>query len=111
MSKRAAVVLLSLLVAGLAQAERPEPRRQIIVIPKTYVSPGAAGSIGGYQHHEQRQLINGRPVPGLNRRETLESGDYRFQQRGGIRQSTEYPGGLRIERIPGSGGYETRERR
>jgi hypothetical protein len=95
-----------LLLAGVAHAEPGQAPRQIIVIPKTYVSPGASGSIGGYQQYEQRQWINGRPLPDLNRRESIQSGDYQFQQRGGIRQSTEYPGGLRIERYPGDGGFQ-----
>lgn len=110
MIRQAGVVVVLLLAVAAAQAEQGQSPRQIIVIPKTYVSPGATGSIGGYQHYEQRQLINGRPLPQLDGRESIRSGDYQLQQRGGIRQSTEYPGGLRIERQPGNGVFERRER-
>lgn len=105
------VVMAALSAGAGAQAEPTQPPRQIIVIPKTYVSPGASGSIGGYQQYEQRRLLNGQPLPELQRRESIRSGDSQFQQRGGIRQSTEYPGGLRIERYPGGGSYQNHERR
>lgn len=99
-----------LLLAMSAQAEQRQQPGQIIVIPKSYISPGASGSVGGYQQYEQRRLINGRAVPDLHRQERIESGNYQMQQRGGIRQTIEYPGGLRIERYPGESGYQSRQR-
>lgn len=107
--KQTGLFAVMLLAAVAVQAEPRQQPREIIVIPKSYVSPGASGSIGGYQQYEQRRLINGRAVPDLHRHERIESGNYQLQQRGGIRQSIEYPGGLRIQQSPGSGGVERRQ--
>src|SRR5690606_30424198 len=105
-------LILALLAGSLsAQAEPRQTPREIRVIPKTYVSPGATGSIGGYQRYERHELINGQRLPQLDSHGRIRSSDSQTQQWGGMRQSTEYPGGLRIERLPGSGRTESRERR
>lgn len=95
--------VLLLLLGIAATASAAEPRQEIRVIPKSYVSPGASGSVYGHSRSEVRERIGGHEVPVLpSRQEDLQ---IQYQQRnsGGLRQSTEYPGGLRIERQPGSG--------
>jgi len=93
-----------LLLLGLAvSASAAEPRPEIRVIPKSYVSPGASGSVSGHSRSEVRERIGGYEVPMVpSRQEDLQ---IQYQQRnsGGLRQSTEYPGGLRIEHQPGAG--------
>lgn len=94
---------LLLLLGFAVSASAAEPRQEIRVIPKSYVSPGASGSVYGHSQSEVRERIGGYEVPLLpSRQEDLQ---IQYQQRnsGGLRQSTEYPGGLRIEHQPGSG--------
>ena len=102
-------MVLLLGVLPVQAEQRPAPR-EIIVIPKTYISPGASGSVGGYQQYERHQLINGQRVPTLNSRERIQTNDSQIQQWGGMRQSTEYPGGLRIQRFPGNSSSGSQER-
>lgn len=92
-----------LLLGLVVSAQAAEPRQEIRVIPKSYVSPGASGSVSGHSRSEVRERVGGYEVPVIpSRQEDLQ---IQYQQRnsGGLRQSTEYPGGLRIERQPGSG--------
>ncbi|UXY51897.1 hypothetical protein [Pseudomonas tohonis] len=98
--------LLALVASGAIPALAAEPSGQqtIRVIPKTYVSPGASGSVDTYQR-SQSYVYGGQRVPSdIN--STRSSSGYSsqdIQQRGGIRQTTEYPNGLIIERVPGQG--------
>lgn len=93
---------LSLFVLGLfAVVATAELRQEIRVIPKTYVSPGASGSVGGYSRGEVRQRIGGQEVPVLPLRHEEHQIHHQQRNTGGLRQTIEYPG-LRIERQPGS---------
>lgn len=105
-------LLASLLVASVyAEPQTPQTPQTLRVIPKTYISPGASGSIGSSQTLENHNLYGGQRLPqGLQRLEqrydsqTLES-------RGAIKQSIEYPNGYRMQQYPGQGGrYQERSR-
>ena len=98
MNRSALCLCLLGLATGLAQAE--PPRQEIRVIPKTYISPGASGSVGGYGQWEQRHYIGGQPVPVVPLHERESTILHEQRSTGGIRQTIEYPG-LRIERQPG----------
>lgn len=93
---------LLFLLAFAASAHAAEPRQEIRVIPKTYVSPGASGSVSGHSRTEVRQRIGGYEVPVVPLRQDELQIQHQQRGSGGLRQSTEYPGGLRIERQPGS---------
>lgn len=90
-----------LLIAPL-HAEQQAPQT-IRVIPKTYISPGASGSVSGSQHYESHNLYGGQRLPGdgtLERQESYQ-GSQSIESRGGIRQSIEYPNGYEVQRLPG----------
>ncbi|GAC1032309.1 hypothetical protein thsps21_31370 [Pseudomonas sp. No.21] len=99
--------LLALVASGAipAQAAEPNGQQTIRVIPKAYVSPGASGSVDTYESSQRYDVYGGQRVPSdIN--STRSSSGYSsqdIQQRGGIRQTTEYPNGLIIERVPGRG--------
>lgn len=96
-------VVLSLVVTPLwAGQQVPEH------IPRTYISPGASGSIGTSERHERYDLYGGQRIPGTTHQES-QYGTQSIETRGGIRQTIEYPGGHVIERTPGQGSY-SRER-
>lgn len=71
-------------------------------IPQTYISPGASGSIETQQRSQHYNLYGGQAVPRGTVREYRSYSSGQYEQRGSIRQSTEYPGGIEIERTPGS---------
>ncbi|SEQ53688.1 hypothetical protein SAMN05216409_106199 [Pseudomonas lutea] len=71
-------------------------------IPRTYISPGASGSIETQQRSQHYNLYGGQAVPRGTVREYRSHSSGQYEQRGSIRQSTEYPGGIEIERTPGS---------
>ncbi|MEE1893316.1 hypothetical protein V0R51_10415 [Pseudomonas otitidis] len=104
--------LLALVASGAIPALAAEPNGQqtIRVIPKTYVSPGASGSVDTYERSERYNVYGGQPVPQGTTRYSTGSGSQVIQQQGGIRQSTEYPNGLIIERTPGQGSYQYQQR-
>ncbi|XLY86972.1 hypothetical protein ACK8QS_15535 [Ectopseudomonas mendocina] len=105
---RSIVLVLAAMFVGAAFADQPQTIR---VIPKTYVSPGASGSISGSSSYEQHNLYGGQRLPQGSVRQESRYGSQSIETRGGIRQSTEYPGGLIIERQPGSGSYQQRRSR
>lgn len=111
MLNRSLVLILTTMLVGAAFADQPQTIR---VIPKSYVSPGASGSVSGSSSYEQHNLYGGQRLPqGSVRQESSYGsyGSYSSETRGGIRQSTEYPGGLIIERQPGSGSYQQQRSR
>jgi hypothetical protein len=91
---------------ALAHAQPPEVR----VIPKSYISPGASGSIERSERYQQHDLYNGQRLPDGVRREGSYSGSERIETRGGLRQSIEYPNGQRFEITPGSSAEQRQTR-
>lgn len=92
---------------GMAQADQAG-QQTIRVIPKTYISPGATGSIGQSRSSQQYNGYGGYQVPSDYRsvHQQNSSANQSFETRGGIRQTTVYPGGHEVERTPGSSTYE-----
>ena len=105
---RSILMILAASVASAAFADQPQTIR---VIPKSYVSPGASGSVSGSSSYQQHNLYGGQRLPQGSVRQESSYGSYSSENRGGIRQSTEYPGGLIIERQPGSGSYQQQRSR
>ena len=105
---RSLVLILTAVLASAAFADQPQTIR---VIPKTYVSPGASGSVSGSSSYEQHNLYGGQRLPQGTVRQESRYGSQSVETRGGIRQSIEYPGGLIIERQPGSGSYQQQRSR
>ncbi|MDH0958797.1 hypothetical protein N5E99_07010 [Pseudomonas chengduensis] len=105
---RSLVLILATAFASAAFADQPQTIR---VIPKSYVSPGASGSVSGSSSYQQHNLYGGQRLPQGSVRQESSYGSYSSESRGGIRQSTEYPGGLIIERQPGSGSYQQQRSR
>ncbi|MDP3816791.1 hypothetical protein [Pseudomonas sp.] len=105
---RCAVSLLGLLLATALHADPLAPQ-SIRVIPKSYISPGASGSIGSSQQVERYDLYGGQRLPGDGlRQDQSHYGSQSVESRGAIRQSIEYPGGLRVEQWQGTESYERR---
>ncbi|UTW09959.1 hypothetical protein KDW96_18905 [Pseudomonas benzenivorans] len=98
---------LAAVLAWPALAEQ-QAGQTLRVIPKVYISPGASGSIGSSERFERHDLYGGQQLPGVSRIET-GYGSQSHEVRGGIQQSVEYPGGYRVEQLPGQSGY-SRER-
>lgn len=101
--------LVLALVAAPVWAGQPTQQQPIRAIPKSYVSPGASGSVGTSEHYERHDLYGGQRLPDTPTRQSNQYGNQSIETRGGIRQTIEYPGGHVIERSPGSGSYQ-RER-
>ena len=100
---RSVVALVGLLLAAPLYAEQQAPQT-LRVIPKTYISPGASGSIGSSQTIESHNLY------GLQRHEQRYD-SHSVESRGGIQQSIEYPNGYRVQQYPGqSTQYQQRSR-
>jgi hypothetical protein len=102
---RSAVTLLGLLLATSLYADAdadPRTPQSIRVIPKSYISPGASGSIGSSQQVERYDLYGGQRLPtdGLRQNES-HYGSQSVESRGTIRQSIEYPGGHEVQQYPG----------
>jgi hypothetical protein len=93
-----ALGLVLILIAPISMADDSASR----AIPRTYVSPGASGSIETQQRSQQYDIYGGQAVPRGTVREYRSQSSGHYEQRGTIRQSTEYPGGIEIERTPGS---------
>lgn len=108
MFARSLVLILAAACAGVVLADEPQTIR---VIPKSYISPGASGSVSGSVRYEQHNLYGGQRLPQGSVRQESRYGSQSCETRGGIRQSTEYPGGLIIERQPGSGSYQQQRSR
>lgn len=107
---RSVVALVGLLLAAPLYAEQQAPQT-LRVIPKTYISPGASGSIGSSQAIESHNLYGGQRLPdGLQRHEQRYD-SHSVESRGGIQQSIEYPNGYRVQQYPGqSTQYQQRSR-
>lgn len=104
--------LIPLLLLGtLCLPAHAEPGQQIRVIPKSYVSPGASGSVSGSASYQQYDLYGGQRLPRARVHEQSRYGSQSWQTRGGIRQSIEYPGGLIIEQQPGRSRYQQQRSR
>lgn len=101
-------MMLVCICAAAAFADEPQTIR---VIPKSYVSPGASGSVSGSASYQQYDLHGGQRLPQGSVRQESRYGSHSTETRGGIRQSTEYPGGLIIERQPGAGSYQQQRSR
>lgn len=82
-------------------------KRQPQAIERYSVSPGASGSISSSSRSQGYEVA---PVPGLpngvSTRSTTVYGGSTLQQTGGIRQSTEYPNGLRVPQQSVQGSYQ-----
>ncbi len=57
---RSLVLILAASFAGVAFADQPQTIR---VIPKSYVSPGASGSVSGSSSYQQHNLYGGQRLP------------------------------------------------
>ncbi|MGH8355602.1 MAG: hypothetical protein ACRERY_19060 [Pseudomonas sp.] len=102
-SLSAALLITASVMAMPAWAAEPAVR----AIPKVYLSPGASGSIETYQRSQSHDVRGGYAVPSAAAGHDSSSyGGSIQQQRGAIRQSTEYPGGLEVERVPGRSQYQ-----
>ncbi|HSC82277.1 MAG TPA: hypothetical protein VLC30_01550 [Pseudomonas sp.] len=99
-------------VVGLPVMAGEVVRQPIQTVPIEYVSPGAYGSVSSSSRSQGYDLSGGRAVPGQGYgRQSQSYGNSSVQQRGGIRQSTEYPGGYEVQRYPGQGSYEVQRSR
>jgi hypothetical protein len=93
--------LLGVLAVSPLYAEQ-QAEQTIRVIPKTYISPGASGSIGSSQQFESYNLYGGQRSPGDGiRQQQSHYGSQSVESRGGIQQSIEYPNGYRVQQYPG----------
>lgn len=106
MSLCAGLVLALCMCSAAALAAEPPIR----VIPESYVSPGASGSVSESMQYERHDLYGGQRLPQGSMRQESSYGSYSSEIRGNIRQSNEYPGGLIIEQQPGAGSYQQRSR-
>jgi hypothetical protein len=90
-------VVLSLALLALPALAAEPQTRSYQGIPVYSLSPGASGSISG-SARSQRQDVP--PVPGLPKAPTTRTstvyGSSGVQQSGGLRQSLEYPNGMRV---------------
>ncbi|MGL4315930.1 MAG: hypothetical protein ACRCTL_04890 [Pseudomonas sp.] len=105
---------LMILVAGVALPALADEvvRRPIQAVPIEYVSPGASGSVSSSSRSQSYDLYGGQAVPGQGYGQQSQSyGSSSVQQRGGIRQSTEYPGGYEVQRYPGQNSYDVQRSR
>lgn len=111
MSKKQWLLILTAVLAVPVQADEVV-RRPIQAVPIEYVSPGASGSISSSSRSQNYDLYGGQAVPGQGYGQQSQSyGNSSVQQRGSIRQSTEYPGGFEVQRYPGQDSYEVQRSR
>ncbi len=98
-----------ILVAGLPSIgfHAAEIVGQQRTITRTYVTPGASGSIGESSRQQGYSGYGGYQVPesGYDSRSTYQ-GSGSTQIRGNVQQSTEYPGVGEFQRQPGSRSVE-----
>ncbi|WP_415753223.1 hypothetical protein [Pseudomonas leptonychotis] len=97
---RYVVSLVGLLLVTPLYAEQQAPQT-LRVIPKTYVSPGASGSIGSSQTSESHNLYGGQHLPNGLQRHEQGYGSQSIESRGAIKQTIEYPNGYRVQQSPG----------
>ena len=112
MRSLASIALLVTCFSGPVLAAEPVPRVSP-GIPVYSVSPGASGSVSSSARSQRYEVIDGRTVPegGYSSQYGSRSGSFSVQQRGGIRQSIEYPGGQRIELQSGQGSSQVEQQR
>lgn len=104
---------MQMLLVGLASlaalpsyAAQPQGNA-VQAIPVYSVSPGSSGSVSGSAWSQRYEVQDGVRLPSTGySRDSSVSGSFSVQQQGGIRQSTEYPNGLRIEGQPGQADYK-----
>lgn len=101
--------LLLMATLSMAQAEQ----QTIRVIPKTSISNGSTGSISESRSSQQYDVYGGQRVPSNSGsvHQQNSTGSQSFETRGGIRQTTVYPGGYEVERTPGRSSYEQQRTR
>lgn len=108
--KQCLMILLALLAVPVMADE--VVRRPIQPVPIEYVSPGASGSISSSTRSEGYDLYGGQAIPGQGYgRQSQSYGSSSVQQRGSIRQSTEYPNGYEVQRYPAQNSYEVQRSR
>jgi hypothetical protein len=102
--------LLVCVLSGAALADQPMQHRPI---PIEYVSPGASGSVSSSSRSQSYDVYGGHVMPsqGYGGNQVQIRGSTSVRQSGGIRQSTEYPGGIEVQRYPGQGSYEVQRSR
>lgn len=88
-----------LTVTPLLAEQQPSPRLQ--VIPKSYISPGASGSIGTSERIEQYNLYGGQRLPNSVQRYEQRDERQSVEHRGSIQQRIEYPSGHSVQQYPG----------
>lgn len=102
------LVLLAVIPGiSLQAAERAGQQRSI---SRTYVSPGASGSVGESSRQQGYSGYGGYQVPDSRYENRTYQGTGSTQTRGTIKQSTEYPGVGEFERQPGSRSVERNRR-
>lgn len=107
------IVLTIGLVVGLTTqiAAAAEIVGQQRTITRTYVSPGASGSISESSRQEGSSGYGGYQVPDSRyNSDSTYQGSGSTQIRGNVQQSIEYPGVGEFQRQPGNGSVQ-RERR
>jgi hypothetical protein len=94
--------LLALPVLAAEALERPTAG-----VPVYRVSPGATGSVSGsaYSQQQDGQPFSGLPS-GVYTRSSTFSGSSTVRQSGAIRQSIEYPNGMRVPQQSVQGSYQ-----
>ena len=101
------LVLVFIATLALPTLAAEALKRQLPVIERYSVSPGASGSISSSSRSQSYEVA---PVPGLpngvSTRSTTLYGGSTLQQSGGIRQNTEYPKGLRVPQQSVQGSYQ-----
>lgn len=97
---RCVISLLGVLLVTPLYAELQAPQT-LRVIPKTYISPGASGSIGSSQTIESHNLYGGQRLPDGLQRHEQRYGSQSQETRGAIKQTIEYPNGYRVQQYPG----------
>jgi hypothetical protein len=99
------VLVLIALIALPTLAAQPLTR-QPQSIERYSVSPGASGSIGGSSRSQRYDVSPVAGVPNaVSTRSTTVYGGSSVQQSGAIRQSTEYPNGMRVPQQSEQGSY------
>lgn len=87
---RSLVLILVALLAGAAYADQPQTIR---VIPKSYVSPGASGSVSGSSSYQQHNLYGGQRLPQGTLRQESHYGSQSIETRGGFARAPSIPVG------------------
>lgn len=77
-----------------------------MAMPALAAEPAVPGSIETYQRSQSYDIQGGYGLPSAAANHDSSSYGSSTQQRGAIRQSTEYPGGLVIERVPAESRYQ-----